>query len=99
MSILVKTFSHKLHENQHDLKKKYFFSKKMKGKNNFSSRGSSLNDISLYLKPKKARIHHRKVLDSLCSRSCIVPFNVLQRGGKVSIKCPSKSDTKIYIHM
>ena len=48
----------------------------MKGKDNFSFCGSSLNDISLYLKQKEAWIHRRKVLDSLCSRSCIVPFGV-----------------------
>ncbi len=35
---------------------------------------SSLNDISLYLKQKKAWILRRKVLDSLCSRSSVVPF-------------------------
>ncbi len=43
-------------------------------KDNFSFLGSSLNDISLYWKQKKAWIHSRKVLDSLCSRSFIVPF-------------------------
>ncbi len=48
----------------------------MKGKDIFSFCGSSLNEISLYLKYKKAWIHRRKVLDSLCSRSCIVPFGV-----------------------
>ncbi len=47
----------------------------MKGKDNFSFCSSSLNDISLYLKQKKAWIHRRKVLDSLRSRSCIVPFS------------------------
>ncbi len=46
----------------------------MKGKDNFSFCGSSLNDNSLYLEGKKAWIHRRKVLNSLCSRSCIVPF-------------------------
>ncbi len=46
----------------------------MKGEDNFFLRSSSLNDICLYLKQKKAWIHCRKVLDSLCSRSCIVPF-------------------------
>ena len=44
----------------------------MKGKDNFSFCGSSLNNISLYLKQKKAWIHGRKVLDSLCSRSCMM---------------------------
>ena len=46
----------------------------MKGEVNFFLRSSSLNDICLYLNQKKAWIHRRKVLDSLCSRSCIVPF-------------------------
>ena len=46
----------------------------MKGKDNFSLCGSPLNDISLYLKQKKAWIHRRKVLNSSCSCSCIVPF-------------------------
>ena len=46
----------------------------MKGTDNFSFCGSSLNDINLYLKQKNAWIHRRKMLDSLCSCSCIVPF-------------------------
>ena len=46
----------------------------MKGEDNFFLRISSLNDICLYSKQKKAWIHRRKVLDSLCFRSCIVPF-------------------------
>ena len=44
----------------------------MKGKDNFSFCGSSLNDIGLYLKQKKAWIHHRKVLGSLVSFICII---------------------------
>ncbi len=68
----LKTF--KSHEYQHDLKKK---KKKMKGEVNFSFRGSSLNDINLYLKQKKAWIHRRKVLNCLCSLSYIVPFNMI----------------------
>ena len=47
----------------------------MKGEDNFFFRGSSLNDICLYLKQKYDWIHHRKVLNSLCSLSCIVPFH------------------------
>ena len=47
----------------------------MKGETIFFLHSSSLNVICLYLKKKKkAWIHFRKVLDSLCSRSCIVPF-------------------------
>ena len=51
-----------------------FFPQKMIGEDNFSFYCSSLNEISLYLKQKKAWIHRWKVLDSLCSRSCIDPF-------------------------
>ena len=51
----------------------------MKIKDNFSFCGSSFKDISLYLKQKKALIHHRKVLNSLCSRSCIVPFKLKEQ--------------------
>ena len=69
-----KTFSHKSHEYQHDLNENLFFFQKMKGKDNFSFCGSSLNDISLYLKQKKAWIHRRKELNTSCSCSCIVPF-------------------------
>ncbi len=76
MSILVKKHFHIYHKNINDLNENLFFSKKMKGKDNFSFCGSSLNDISLGIfKAKKVWIRLRKVLDSLCSRSCIVPYS------------------------
>ena len=50
------------------------FFQKMKGEDTFFLRSSSLNDTCLYLNFKKALLHRCKVLDSLCSRSCIVPF-------------------------
>ena len=50
-----------------------------KFKDNFSFCSFSLNDISLYFKQKKNCIHRRKVLDSLCSRSCIVPFELVKK--------------------
>ncbi len=47
----------------------------MKGKDNFYFRGFSLNDISLNLKQKNLDSPQElKVLNSLCSRSWIVPF-------------------------
>ena len=53
------------------------FFQKMKGETVFFLRSSSLNVIRLYLKQKKAWIHRRKVLNSSCSCSCIVPFDFL----------------------
>ncbi len=44
----------------------------MIGKDNFYFCGSSLNDISLYVKQKKAL---QEGACSLCSHLCIVPFN------------------------
>ncbi len=67
----------KLELNQQDLTENQLFLQNMKGENNFFLRISSLNDTFLYLKQKKAWIHRKKVLNSLCSRSCIVPFCVL----------------------
>ncbi len=67
-------YFHINHKNINNLNENLFFSKKWKVRITFLFCGSSLNDISLYLKQKKAWIHRRKVLDSLCSRSCIVPF-------------------------
>ena len=72
MSILVKTPFQINNINIKRFKCNFFFFK-------YWSCVSSLNDISLYLKQKKAWIHHRKVLDSLCSRSCIVPFEILKQ--------------------
>ncbi len=70
-----KTFSNKIREYQQDLnKEEKNFLQIMKGEVNFSYRGSSLNDISLYSKQKKVWIHRRKVLNGLCSLTCIVPF-------------------------
>ncbi len=63
------------HKNINDFNEKKFYLQKMKGKDNFSFCVFSLNDINQYLKQKKAWIHRRKVLNSLCSRSCIVPFS------------------------
>ncbi len=52
--LYLKTFSNNIHEYQHDLdKEEKNFLQKCKGKVNFSFRGSSLNDISLYSKQKK----------------------------------------------
>ena len=46
----------------------------MKGEDNFFLRSSSLKWHLPILKAKKAWIHRRKVLDSLCSLSFIFPF-------------------------
>ena len=47
------SFQDRDHKNINDLKENYFFFQKIKGKDNFSFCGSSLNDNSLYLKQKK----------------------------------------------
>ncbi len=50
----------------------------MKGGTLFFLRSFSLNVICLYLEQKKAWIHCRNVLNSLCSCSCIVPFYAIK---------------------
>ncbi len=49
----------------------------MKGEDNFSLLGSSLDDICLYIKQKMFGFAAWKVLSCLCSCSCIVPFNFI----------------------
>ena len=69
----------------------------MKGKDSFSFCGSSLNDISLYLKQEEAWIHHRKVLNSLCSHSCIVPYsNCICRRPIIGEKVKNDTSTMAY---